>query len=153
MSERSTHLLLGELKGQLTAILDRMDRADESRAGVHRRLDDFVQRITRVEADLVLVIGSQATMQTVTDDVVPLRTQAQGWHRWAGTAQRRDCHRWRGWVAAWPLHVVHWPAAALIIFPTPNNRPAAERWRSFFCFWEPDGSNDVGSRGGNPIAP
>lgn len=84
MSERSTDLLLGELKGQLTSILDRMDRADESRAGVHRRLDEFVQRITRVEADLVLVMRSQATMQAVTDDVVNLRSQAQG----AGTAGR-----------------------------------------------------------------
>lgn len=84
MSERSTDLLLGEFKGQLTAILDRMDRADESRAGVHRRLDDIVQRITRVEADLVLVMRRQATMQAVTDDVVNLRTQAQG----AGTAGR-----------------------------------------------------------------
>lgn len=81
MSERSTDLLLGELKGQLTSILDRMDRADEGRAGVHRRLDEFVQRITWVEADLVLVMRSQATMQAVTDDVVNLRSQAQGYSR------------------------------------------------------------------------
>jgi hypothetical protein len=84
VSERSTDLLLGRMEGQLEAILDRMDRADESRAGVHRRLDEFVHRLTRVESDLISVKHSQANMQAVTDDVVSLRTQAQG----AGTAGR-----------------------------------------------------------------
>lgn len=106
MSERNTDLLLGELKGQLSAILDRMDKADESRAGVHRRLDEFVQRITRVETDLVLVMRSQATMQAVTDDVVNLRTQAQG----AGTAGRLLIKAGIGIIGAagWLLAVYTW---------------------------------------------
>lgn len=78
MSERSMDMMLGRMEGQLEAILDRMDRADESRAGVHRRLDEFAHRLTRVEADLISVKHSQANMQAVTDDVVTLRSQAQG---------------------------------------------------------------------------
>lgn len=84
MSERSMDMMLGRMEGQLEAILDRMDRADESRAGVHRRLDEFTHRLTRVESDVISVKHSQASMQAVTDDVVNLRTQAQG----AGTAGR-----------------------------------------------------------------
>ncbi|WAX95575.1 DUF1515 domain-containing protein [Aminobacter sp. NyZ550] len=106
MSERSTDLLLGRMEGQLEAILDRMDRADESRAGVHRRLDEFVHRLTRVEADLIAVKHSQANMQAVTDDVVNLRIQAQG----AGTAGRWLLKAGIGIVggAGWLLGLYTW---------------------------------------------
>ncbi|WP_432288747.1 DUF1515 family protein (plasmid) [Aminobacter sp. BA135] len=82
MSEQSIDRALGRMEGDLKAILDRMKMADESRAAVHRRLDEFSNRLTHVEADLIVVKHSQANMQAVTDDVFSLRTQAQG----AGTA-------------------------------------------------------------------
>lgn len=102
----NTDVLLGTLKGHLEAILDRMDRADESRAGVHRRLDEFAQRLTRVESDVTSVKHSHASLQTVTDDVVRLRTQAQG----AGTAGRWLIKVGIGIVGAagWLLSVYTW---------------------------------------------
>ncbi|MGF7005781.1 DUF1515 family protein [Aminobacter sp. BE322] len=78
MSEQSIDRVLGRMEGDLKAILDRMDRADESRAGVHRRLDEFSNRLTHVEADVIAVKHSQANMKTVTDDVVKMRNQALG---------------------------------------------------------------------------
>jgi hypothetical protein len=70
--------------GKLEAIEDRLERADESRVGIHRRLDEVVMRTTHLEADMSSVKSKTEAIQSVTDDVVALRSQAQG----AGTLGR-----------------------------------------------------------------
>lgn len=84
MSQSSVERTLGILLGKLEGIEDRLERADESRAGIHRRLDEVVMRTTHLEADVSAVKKKTEAIQSVTDDVVTLRSQAQG----AGTLGR-----------------------------------------------------------------
>lgn len=84
MSEESVERTLGLLLGSLKAIEDRLERADESRASIHRRLDEVVMRTTHLEADMTSVKKKTDAIQSVTNDVVTLRNQAQG----AGTLGR-----------------------------------------------------------------
>ncbi len=85
--ERTLGIILGKFEG----IEERMDRAESSRAAVHRRLDGMVDRMTQLETD----VGSTrakvenietkvADMEKVTVEVTTLRTKAQG----AGTLGR-----------------------------------------------------------------
>lgn len=84
MSATSVERTLGILLGKLEAIEDRLERADESRASIHRRLDEVVMRTTHLEADVSSVKNKTEAIQSVTDDVVTLRSQAEG----AGTLGR-----------------------------------------------------------------
>lgn len=72
--ERTLGILLGKIEG----IEDRLERADDSRAAVHRRLDDLVLRTTHLESDTAGLTRKVDDMQKVTDDVVQLRAKATG---------------------------------------------------------------------------
>jgi len=78
--ERTLGILLGKLEG----IEDRLDRADESRAGMHRRLDEVVMRTTHVETDIMAVKNTVKEMQAVTDEITLVRERVLG----AGTLGR-----------------------------------------------------------------
>lgn len=57
---------------------DSIKKADESRANVHRRLDEVVMRTTHLESDMVSVKSTVAGVQNVTDDIKAMRQQAVG---------------------------------------------------------------------------
>lgn len=69
---------LGIVVGKLEAIEDRLKRQDESRAVLHRRLDDLVMRTTHLESDLSSVKNKVEAHERVTVEVTTLRTKAQG---------------------------------------------------------------------------
>lgn len=75
---------LGLILGRLEAIDERMERADESRVGIHRRLDGLVSQTAHLEANVAAITGKVADMEKVTIEVTTLRTKAQG----AGTLGR-----------------------------------------------------------------
>lgn len=74
---------------------DSVRQADESRANVHRRLDDIIARTTHLERDMVSVKEKVDGVQHVTDDIKVMRQQAVG----AGTL---GVWIWKvgGWVIA-----------------------------------------------------
>ncbi|WP_048649080.1 DUF1515 family protein [Nitratireductor soli] len=84
MSEASVERTLGQILGELKGIDDRLQRADDSGAVVHRRLDEVSTRLSHMEGEVDATKQKIEQMQAVTDDVVKLRTQAQG----AGTVGR-----------------------------------------------------------------
>lgn len=84
MSEASVERTLGQILGELKGIDDRLQRADDSRAVVHRRLDEVSHRLSHLEGEAETTKAKVNQMQAVTDDVVKLRAQAQG----AGTVGR-----------------------------------------------------------------
>lgn len=88
---RSVGELTGIVKGLAEKIeenerraTDSVRRADESRANVHRRLDDLVMRTTHLESDMSETKHKVQGMEKVTVEVTTLRTKAEG----AGTLGR-----------------------------------------------------------------
>lgn len=86
---------LGELTGGVKAINEKVDSlgerltaservSAESRANMHRRLDDLVLRTTHLESDMSATKGTIDKMEQVTVEVTTLRTKAEG----AGTLGR-----------------------------------------------------------------
>jgi hypothetical protein len=86
---------IGELTGIVKGLSEKIEenerrntesirRADESRANVHRRLDDLVLRTTHLESDMQSTKSRVEEMGAVTDDVVKMRHKADG----AGTLGR-----------------------------------------------------------------
>lgn len=69
---------LGVVIGKLETIEGRLGKQDESRAALHRRVDDLVMRTTHLETDLLTVKNQVKGVEQVTDDVKILRQQAQG---------------------------------------------------------------------------
>lgn len=78
--DAAVHRQLGELVAGLRGIQDDMremkatlqrseDKSAESRAAMHRRLDEAVDRIGRVESSVASVNEDVAEMKPVTDDV------------------------------------------------------------------------------------
>lgn len=63
---------------------DAIKAANDSRAGVHKRLDDIVNRTTHLETGLSTIKEKVDNMEKVTVEVTTLRTKAQG----AGTLGR-----------------------------------------------------------------
>lgn len=57
---------------------DAIRSANESRANVHRRLDDIVTRTTHLENGMVAVQKTIEEVEKVTIEVTTLRTKAQG---------------------------------------------------------------------------
>ncbi|MGS1095892.1 DUF1515 family protein [Aquamicrobium terrae] len=100
--ERSLGVVIGKLDG----IEDRLDRQDESRAALHRRVDDLVLRQTHQEADIASIKHKVEAHEKVTVEVTTLRTKAQG----AGTAGRWLLKIGIGIVtfAGWLLGVYTW---------------------------------------------
>ena len=84
MSEASVERTLGQILGELKGIDDRLMRADDSRAVVHRRLDEMSERLSHVEGEVEATKKTVDQIQPVADDMVKLRTQAVG----AGTVGR-----------------------------------------------------------------
>jgi hypothetical protein len=78
--ERALGIVLGKLEG----IEAQLIRQDESRAGLHRRLDELVMRTTHLETDMMSVKNKVDAHEKVTVEVTTLRTRAEG----AGTAGR-----------------------------------------------------------------
>jgi hypothetical protein len=95
--ERTLGIILGKLEG----MEERMDKAENSRAGVHRRLDDLVMRTTHLESDVSSTKNKIETMERVTVEVTTLRTKAEG----AGTLGR--------WLIKFGLCVI-WLAGVLV---------------------------------------
>jgi hypothetical protein len=77
-AEDNIERALGVLIGKLETIERRLDRQDESRHALHKRLNDLVLRTTYVEKDLSSVRHHVDRVECVTDDVRALRQQAQG---------------------------------------------------------------------------
>jgi hypothetical protein len=75
---------LGRVIGKLESIEDRLERADDSRALMHQEINQLVLRTTHVESDQLTIKAQLSKLQLVTDDVIVLRTKAQG----AGTLGR-----------------------------------------------------------------
>lgn len=78
--ERTLGIILGKLEG----MEERMDRAEASRDGVHRRLDDLVMRTTHLESDVASTKSKIEGMEQVTVQTTTLITKAEG----AGTLGR-----------------------------------------------------------------
>lgn len=97
---------LGVLLAKIEGIEERLDKADDSRANVHRRLDDAVMRLTHLESDVASTKNRLEGMERVTVEVTTLRTKAEG----AGTLGRwlLKIGGWvlaaaGGWAAAWTM--------------------------------------------------
>ena len=69
---------LGVVIGKLESIEVRLKGQDESRAALHKRVDDLVMRTTYLETDISSVKHKVEGVEAITDDVKVLRHQAQG---------------------------------------------------------------------------
>lgn len=100
--ERSLGVVIGKLDG----IETRLDRQDESRDKLHRRVDELVQRQTHLEADVSAVKSKVDAHEKITVEVTTLRTKAQG----AGTLGRWLIRAGIGIVtgAGWLVGVYTW---------------------------------------------
>lgn len=87
--------LIGELTGTVKAIEGGISEikqdlatsevaSSHSRAGIHRRLDDIVQRTANLESDMSATKNKVEGMEKVTVEVTTLRSKAEG----AGTLGR-----------------------------------------------------------------
>ncbi|KQR27239.1 hypothetical protein ASF91_19685 [Rhizobium sp. Leaf155] len=87
--DASLHQKIGELLGMATALKESLqrveeqarrseDKADQSRAVVHRRLDEMVNRVGDVEQNMALVKDDVKDMKPVTDDMKRLRLMGAG---------------------------------------------------------------------------
>lgn len=83
-SERSEQSLKEQIASNEKRNEDAIRSANESRANVHRRLDDIVARTTHLENNVAAVKKTIEEVKGVTDDVILMRTKAQG----AGTLGR-----------------------------------------------------------------
>ncbi|KQZ81862.1 hypothetical protein ASD64_08870 [Mesorhizobium sp. Root157] len=102
----SVERTLGLVLGKLEAIDDRLERADESRSGLHRRMDDLVMRTGHLEANVGSIAKKVEDMEKVTVEVTTLRTKAQG----AGTLGKWLIRLGIGVVmaAGWMMSVYTW---------------------------------------------
>ncbi|MCT7375471.1 DUF1515 domain-containing protein [Chelativorans salis] len=67
-----------QIEGNEKRNAESIRKADQSRANVHRRLDEVVMRTTHLESDMMSVKGKVESVQTVTDDIKQMRQQAVG---------------------------------------------------------------------------
>ena len=67
-----------KLDGIASDMRESEDKADMSRANVHRRLDEVVLRTGHLEADMSTVKHKVEGMETVTDDIKIMRERARG---------------------------------------------------------------------------
>ncbi|TKT69074.1 DUF1515 family protein [Aquamicrobium sp. LC103] len=83
-TQSSIERSLGVVIGKLDGIEGRLDRQDESRAALHRRMDDLMLRQTHMESDVSTLKNKVEGMEKVTVEVTTLRAKAEG----AGTLGR-----------------------------------------------------------------
>lgn len=87
--DASLHQKIGEMLAMQVALKESLqrvedqarrseDKADQSRAVVHRRLDDMVNRVGEVEQNMALVKDDVKDMKPVTDDMKRLRLMGAG---------------------------------------------------------------------------
>lgn len=97
---------LGVVIGKLDGIEGRLDRQDESRAVLHKRLDDLILRTTHLETDMHSAKNRLDAHEKVTIEVTTLRTKAEG----AGTVGRWLLRIGIGLVtvAGWLIGVYTW---------------------------------------------
>ena len=69
---------LGVVIGKLETIESRLHGQDESRAALHKRVDELVMRTTFLETDISSVKSKVEGVEAITDDVRVLRHQARG---------------------------------------------------------------------------
>lgn len=68
-AERTLGMLLAEVRS-LRSDIDRQERkSDESRAVMHRRIDDLVHRVGAIEGEFAVAKREVAEMKPVTDEV------------------------------------------------------------------------------------
>jgi hypothetical protein len=129
MSESSVERTLGILLGKVEGIEDRLERAHESRAGIHRRREEVVMRTTHLESDVMSVKAKTDAIQSVTDDVKKMRQQAQG----AGTMGHWLIRIGIGIVTAagWLAAMYTWATAALN--EVLRKSPPCRKVRRAFC--------------------
>jgi hypothetical protein len=103
---------VGELTGAVKALGEKIEanenrnvtaiaEANKSRAEVHRRLDDLVDRTSRLEGDTAAMAQTVAGAKAVTDDVKAMRERARG----AGTLGQWLI-KFGGWVLGVAASVV-----------------------------------------------
>ena len=78
MAQSTVERTLGVILGKIEGMEDRLERADDSRATIHRRLDDLVLRTGHLETDVASTKNKLESMEKVTVEVTTLRTKAQG---------------------------------------------------------------------------
>ena len=100
--ERTLGIILGKIEG----IEDRMEKAEASRATVHRRLDESVARTSHLENEMGLIKTKLEGMERVTVQTTTLITKAEG----AGTLGRWLVRVGIGvvTVAGWMIGVYTW---------------------------------------------
>lgn len=83
------HGMVGKLTASMESVNEKVDdlrdqirdsekASSESRANVHRRLDDLVMRTTHLESDMSATKNKVEGMEKVTVEVTTLRTKAEG---------------------------------------------------------------------------
>lgn len=107
MESSSIDLKLGVVIGKLDGIEGRLDKQDESRAVLHRRMDEVILRQTHLEADVATLKNKVDGMEEVTVQVRTLRNKAQG----AGMMGR-----WLLSAGGWILGAAGWLYGAYLWF-------------------------------------
>ncbi|MBG21177.1 MAG: hypothetical protein CML31_14695 [Rhizobiales bacterium] len=102
---QSVQVLLGTVIGKLEGIGERLDRQDASRAVLHTRVDELVERTVKIENEFHATKEKIEAMEQVTVEVKTLRTKAEG----AGTLGR-----WLIGLGGWVISA----AVALVGFYT-----------------------------------
>ncbi|MBB5536933.1 hypothetical protein GGD55_003648 [Rhizobium giardinii] len=98
MTEYAVHEKLGALLAEVKNLREDFrrsdDKSDASRASVHRRMDDLVDRVGKVEGSVVQVSEDVNEMKPVTDDV----------RKWKLMGMRRPCGRRSRRHGPWGQH-------------------------------------------------
>lgn len=82
MIDTQTHQQLGTLIAEVKNLREDFrrseDKSDASRASVHRRMDDLVERVGKVEGAVAQVNDDVSDMKPVTDDVRKWKLMGMG---------------------------------------------------------------------------
>jgi len=78
MPETNVERTLGSILTSIEDIKRRMDRAEDSRAGLHEGMNSVVLRVSHIEADLTTVKRKVEGVEQVTEDVKKMRERAFG---------------------------------------------------------------------------
>lgn len=74
----SVERTLGMILGALEAIDGRLERADESRAVIHRRMDELVGRTGDLESEVRPITADMTEVKAVTDEVTRWKQMGLG---------------------------------------------------------------------------
>ena len=82
---------LGILLAKVEAIQDTLSRAEQSRANMHRRLDEVVKEVGDLKTDVESMRGTVAASKEITDEVKAWNTTG---YRWIERQDPHDAMRW-----------------------------------------------------------